>query len=81
MKTYCRFVYDILHGVDIINHAFAKNGGMFGGGASKDLQAVAAEQSQGPPPEILIHLTNAGIVLPASSKSVSAQHYLHLLCC
>lgn len=66
-------MYDILHGVDIINHAFAKNGGMFGGGGSKDQTAVTPVESQGPPPEILIHLTNAGIVLPASSKSVPAK--------
>ncbi len=64
----CRFVYDILHGVDIIDHAFAKNGGMFGGGPDKAGAALAVEATPGPAPEILIHLTNAGIVLPASSK-------------
>lgn len=65
---YYRFVYDILHGVDIINHAFAKNGGLFTGSDTQKKSLEAATQQQGPSPEILIHLTNAGVVLPASSK-------------
>lgn len=62
-----RFVYDILHGVDIVNQAFAKNGGLFATDAKREAAPIPAEQ-QAPSPEILVHLTNAGIVLPASSK-------------
>ena len=62
-----RFVYDILHGVDIINTAFAKNGGVFPASSSQEAPVTEAKE-EAPPPEILIHLTNAGVVLPASSK-------------
>lgn len=56
-----------MHGLEIINEAFAKNGGVVpsSGGDKAGAEVAAAET---PSPEILIHLTNAGIVLPASSK-------------
>ena len=59
-------MYDIIHGVDIINSAFATNGGIFPAASS----APASQQAAAPgrAPEVLVHLTHAGIVLPASSK-------------
>ena len=64
--AYPRFVYDILHGVDIIMAAFPAK--------AKPAADAAAKQTQGGPAqsmEIIIDVTNAGLVLPASSRSAA----------
>lgn len=61
-------MYDILHGINIITGAFTKSGGPL---SSKQADASPGDTPLGdtaPAPEFLIHLTNAGVVLPASSK-------------
>ena len=64
LKT-CRFVYDILHGVDIIMAA-AGPGHTSPEPASQPASSV---DCAAPTLEIMIHVFNAGIVLPASSRS------------
>lgn len=61
----CRFVYDILHGIDIVTAAFAKNASAL---ASHQPLPGDTVKEVSPTPEILVHLTNSGIVLPASSQ-------------
>ena len=58
----------MLHGVDILTSAFAKNSGKTASDAS---EGPKSDSSASAGPEILIHLTNAGVVLPASSRSAS----------
>ena len=57
-----RFVHDILHGVDILMAAFPTKPQQ-GGKSSK-----AASKAPSQPMDVLIHVHNAGLVLPASSR-------------
>lgn len=67
---HCRFMYDIMHGIDIITAAISP--------AQKE-GALAPDPAEPPPPpavgsqlavpmNILVRLTRASLVLPASSK-------------
>lgn len=62
-----RFVHDILHGVDIIMLAAKPNKPEAETAAAK-VPAGSEAGSKAPSLEFVIHVVNAGIVLPSSSR-------------
>ena len=68
----CRFMYDIMHGVDIIVASIqpALDAASPDGTSPRTGVAEHPEQEQliDVPIRIAVYLTNAGIILPASSK-------------
>ena len=88
-RAVCRFVHDVMHGVDIIMEALQP---VFGPGSDTDAAADAArddalaaaaaaaesalvvQHPSQPPLEVVVHVSQITVLLPTSSKYVLPLH-------